>query len=41
MFSKEVNKDFNGEAEEDAHEFQMLLLDRLSEDVNRVRICEN
>ncbi|KAL7075114.1 hypothetical protein ACQ4LE_005922 [Meloidogyne hapla] len=36
IFAKEVNADFDGKAEEDAHEFQMLLLDRLSEDVNRV-----
>lgn len=36
MFSKEVNAEFDGKNEEDAHEFQMLLLDRLAEDVNRV-----
>uniref|UniRef100_A0A914KXT5 ubiquitinyl hydrolase 1 n=2 Tax=Meloidogyne incognita group TaxID=654580 RepID=A0A914KXT5_MELIC len=35
-FSREINADFDGKAEEDAHEFQMLLLDRLAEDVNRV-----
>jgi hypothetical protein len=36
VFSTEVDMDFNGKHEEDAHEFQTLLLDKLAEDVNIV-----